>query len=511
MVRPRRYTTEEARQRRSQRNRQSINKNTQAENLIENEAERQANRRARNAAYQPTTNNNDLCHDLLRLGIFCKEAIDTHHWNACLAFQIHGFTIVFYLMRLRHDGIYAMYEIAILKGKLKRHKLLNEEKMSDRIAEACNAIPAEILYNFASHSKRQIIQEMANVSQEPGAFFQTDAEIAKQKEKEAKYNYTDGDAIRLNKKALDICIDSDEKYLYVADAGFRARKISLNVGHMGPVTSLAVTDKHLWTGSWDKTIKQWDLVTGDCIRTLEGHTDFVKSLLLVGNFLYSGSSDCYLRQWNMSTFECTSAKKEHTRAIESLAVTEDGKFIYSASSDCKVLKWNVDTMQVIHTLGGHDTSIYCVRVSGDDVWTASADKTVRRFNLQGVQDMKLTHSDRVKSILVAGPYIVSGSSDDNIRVWDIGSADLICTIEGHFDEVSCLGITGSTLYSGSLDESVRKWSLTKESIKEYNETREAKLKKLAAEEEEKKKKENGLTEEEERELAELMSSEDDEE
>ncbi|KAG1376531.1 hypothetical protein G6F61_007518 [Rhizopus arrhizus] len=47
---------------------------------------------------------------------------------------------------------------AILKGKLKRHKLLNEEKMSDRIAEICNAIPAEIPYNFASHSKRQIIQ-----------------------------------------------------------------------------------------------------------------------------------------------------------------------------------------------------------------------------------------------------------------------------------------------------------------------------------------------------------------
>lgn len=42
---------------------------------------------------------------------------------------------------------------------LKRHKLLTEEKMSDRIAKACNnAIPAEILYNFTSYSKRQIIQ-----------------------------------------------------------------------------------------------------------------------------------------------------------------------------------------------------------------------------------------------------------------------------------------------------------------------------------------------------------------
>ncbi|KAI8640204.1 quinon protein alcohol dehydrogenase-like superfamily [Parasitella parasitica] len=359
---------------------------------------------------------------------------------------------------------------------------------------------------------------MANVSQEPGAFFQTDAEIAKQKEKEAKYNYTEGDAIKLPKKVLNICLDKDQKYLYVADAGHRVAKVSLASskvvkafkGHTGPVTSLAVTDTHLWTGSWDKTIKKWDLNTGDCIGTLEGHTDFVKSLVLVGNFLYSGSSDCYLRRWDIHTLECRGVEKKHSRAIESLAATEDGKFIYSASSDGKVLKWDANTLQVVGALEGHETSIYCVRVSNDDVWTASADKTVRRFNQQGVQDMELAHPDRVKSILIANPYIVSGSSDDSIRVWDIGSTNLVCTIEGHFDEVGCLDIAGATLYSGSLDQSVRKWSLTKESIKKYNETREVKLKRLAAEEEEKKKKDSGLTEEEEKELAELMSSDNDE-
>jgi transposase len=46
---------------------------------------------------------------------------------------------------------------AIVKGRLKCHKLLTEEKMYERIAEACNAIPVENLNNFASHSKRQII------------------------------------------------------------------------------------------------------------------------------------------------------------------------------------------------------------------------------------------------------------------------------------------------------------------------------------------------------------------
>lgn len=82
----------------------------------------------------------------------------------------------------------------------------------------------------------------------------------------------------------------------------------------------------------------------------------------------------------------------------------------------------------------------------------------------------------------------------------------MCTIEGHFDEVSSLDISGSTLYSGSLDCSVRQWALTAAAIKKYNETREAKLKRLEQERLEEEQKKGGMTEEEERELAELMMS-----
>ncbi|KAI9486493.1 MAG: WD40-repeat-containing domain protein [Benjaminiella poitrasii] len=357
---------------------------------------------------------------------------------------------------------------------------------------------------------------MVNVSQESRAFFQTDAEIVKQKEKEAKYNYTEGDAIKLSSKALEIRLDKNKKHIYVAESGFFVRKISLATsktvklfkGHQGPVTSIALTENRLWTGSWDKTIKQWDLATGECLATLEGHTDFVKSLLLVGGFLYSGSSDNFLRKWDVDSLRCVAAEKKHKRAIESLAASESGKFIYSASSDGSVVKWDAEMMQVLHTYEGHDTSIYCVRVWEDDLWTASADKTVRRWHTEtGTQDMVLTHPDRVKSLVLAGPYIVTGSSDDLIRVWDIGSSKLLCTIEGHFDEVSTLDISGSILYSGSLDCSIRKWSLDSASLKQYNESRETKLKKK---EEEEQKQQSGLTAEEERELEELMMSDDDE-
>jgi DNA-binding beta-propeller fold protein YncE len=70
---------------------------------------------------------------------------------------------------------------------------------------------------------------MVNVSVESGAFFQTDAELAKQNEKRLKYNYTEGDAIKLGTKALALKLSFDEKYVYVAESGFFVRKISLTV------------------------------------------------------------------------------------------------------------------------------------------------------------------------------------------------------------------------------------------------------------------------------------------
>ncbi|KAI8878991.1 WD40 repeat-like protein [Backusella circina FSU 941] len=356
---------------------------------------------------------------------------------------------------------------------------------------------------------------MANFSQEAGAFFQTDAEIAKQKEKSAKYNYTEGDAIELKSKALGMLLD--ESTLYVAESGFYVRKINLTTGkttklfkgHQGPVTCVVKGDSDtLWTGSWDKTIKKWSIKTGECLATLQGHTDFVKTIIVVGDTLYSGSSDAFLKKWDLTTQTCLLSEKRHKRAIESLAVTPDGRSIFSASSDGTVVRWDSSDLKVIRSYEEHETSIYCVRVSGeDDLWTASADKTVRRWNIEtGVVDMVLKHTDRVKSLVLSGPFVVTGSSDDDIRVWDIASGNLVCTIEGHFDEVGCLDFAGTTLYSGSLDCSIRRWSLTASAIKEYNETRE---KKQAKKKEQDEKNTSGLTEEEERELEELLMSDED--
>ncbi|KAG1140519.1 hypothetical protein G6F37_009011 [Rhizopus arrhizus] len=46
---------------------------------------------------------------------------------------------------------------ALVKRKLKQGRMMTEENLSSRIADACNQVLISNLYGFASHSKRQIM------------------------------------------------------------------------------------------------------------------------------------------------------------------------------------------------------------------------------------------------------------------------------------------------------------------------------------------------------------------
>jgi len=71
-------------------------------------------------------------------------------------------------------------------------------------------------------------------------------------------------------------------------------------GHTSSIFSLAVlSDRSLISGSSDKTIKIWNIKTGECIKTLEGINNRVRSLaVLHDGTLASGSDDETIKLWN---------------------------------------------------------------------------------------------------------------------------------------------------------------------------------------------------------------------
>jgi F-box and WD-40 domain protein CDC4 len=63
--------------------------------------------------------------------------------------------------------------------------------------------------------------------------------------------------------------------------------------------------RHLITGHGDNLIRVWDTTSWQCVRMLHGHTATVMCLQCEGNLLCSGSWDDTLKLWNVDSGEPT--------------------------------------------------------------------------------------------------------------------------------------------------------------------------------------------------------------
>ena len=81
--------------------------------------------------------------------------------------------------------------------------------------------------------------------------------------------------------------------------GYARRCLS---GHSEPVVSTVLSSdgQFALSGSWDRTMRLWDLNTGACVRTFQGHAKDVNSVAFSGDNrqIVSGSRDKTIKLWN---------------------------------------------------------------------------------------------------------------------------------------------------------------------------------------------------------------------
>jgi len=112
---------------------------------------------------------------------------------------------------------------------------------------------------------------------------------------------------------LSVVFSSDGRYLAVGTRGGSSvqlidtsswQVIRTFEGHTSWVWSVAFSPdgKLLASGSWDETIKLWEVATGREVRTLEGHTGWINSVAFSpdGKLLASGSNDGTIKLWDIS-------------------------------------------------------------------------------------------------------------------------------------------------------------------------------------------------------------------
>jgi WD40 repeat protein len=81
--------------------------------------------------------------------------------------------------------------------------------------------------------------------------------------------------------------------------------------------------------------------------------------------------------------------------------------------------------------------------------------------LNGVCSVKtlLGHTSGINSLALGQGVLFSGSNDNTIKIWDLGSNTCTATLEGHMNPVTCLALRGETLFSGSYDNTIKIWDL----------------------------------------------------
>lgn len=245
------------------------------------------------------------------------------------------------------------------------------------------------------------------------------------------------------------------------------RLMRVIAGHTGWVRSVAVDPTNQWfvTGSADRTIKVWNLASGELQITLTGHISAVRGLAVSPRhpYLFSCGEDKMVKCWDLETNKVIRSYHGHTSGVYALALHPELDILVSAGRDSVGRVWDMRTKAEIMVLAGHDHTICSVvsQAAEPQIVTASVDCTVRLWDVRKAKtSATLTnHKKSVRALAMSRTeYTFASASRDNIKKWLCPDGSFLHNIRGHDAIVNTLALNDDgVLVSGADDGSVKFW------------------------------------------------------
>lgn len=248
----------------------------------------------------------------------------------------------------------------------------------------------------------------------------------------------------------------------------RSVLLSLAAGTVLSVGAVAMLTKN------STTLQQID----DSVKTFTGHSKSLKTVAFLpnGQQVLSGSADRTLKLWDINTGQEIRTFVGHGDIVNSVAVSPDGRTALSASHDKTLKLWDLQTGELLNTLSGHENSVVSVAFSKDGhlALSGSHDKTLKLWHISSGKLLRtfIGHRDWVVAVaFIEGTNaVLSASHDKTMKLWDMGTGRNVRTFEGHKDWVTSIAASRNNFValSGSLDETLKLWNMnTGETIKTF--------------------------------------------
>ena len=240
-----------------------------------------------------------------------------------------------------------------------------------------------------------------------------------------------------------------------------SEKTFIPVGHTGGVNCITVNSEgnRLISGSYDKTLRVWDIENDECLYKLEGHKGAIKTVALCSDcdIVVSGSDDGTVKLWNYERGKFIRDFIGHGGSVRTVAISRDGEIVLSGSSDYTVRVWNVKERDSIYKFDKHGSNVTTVSmyenknivVSGDEsgivhVWNYKEKKSIQQFECgDQPQNGRIIGAYIIRD----GMYMISGTSKGCIQIWEVNSGRLVKEVSHKITgSLSCMSVSPDEKY-----------------------------------------------------------------
>ncbi|RKP24072.1 WD40-repeat-containing domain protein, partial [Syncephalis pseudoplumigaleata] len=214
----------------------------------------------------------------------------------------------------------------------------------------------------------------------------------------------------------------------------RARHLTFPAHGSNVVTCLHFDGRRIITGSDDNSVGVWDSATGALLRHMTGHEGGVWALAVCGDTVVSGSTDRSIRVWDIADGRCSHILWGHTSTVRCCKIIMPRRMpngelcprkpvIITGSRDATLRVWWLPSPR------------------RDPPWMgmAAGNGGMVPMNLPQADPFLLYswtgHTGSVRAVDGWGRWVVSGSYDSTVRVWDLLKGECRWRLGGHTQKV----------------------------------------------------------------------------
>ena len=231
-----------------------------------------------------------------------------------------------------------------------------------------------------------------------------------------------------------------------------------------------------------RAVIERNMLSGKGVKglTLRGHTEPVRCVLVwwESGQVFSGSNDKTVREWSLDDGKCVRVFNGHQHRVHCLGGNLNKNTLMSGDRGGNILMWNTVTGECLFTLLGHTGWISDLAYLGDVIFSCGKSAEVKMWD--GKKKSGENGENRIIKSITGGTRAVSsivnyerkficGDWNGDIRIFDMKSGDCTGLLFHAPKAVLCMAIQGDVLVAGCADGKLRSWDLSvgKDSQREF--------------------------------------------